>query len=51
MCTRYQLLERIDSVTPLYRGLYTNVSKQAINTLWIAVSNAFVLYLYDVLMS
>ena len=32
MCTRYQLLERIDSVTPLYRGLYTTVSKKAINT-------------------
>ena len=31
MCTRYQLLERIDSVTPLYRGLYTTVSKKAIN--------------------
>ena len=28
MCTRYQLLERIDSVTPLYRGLYTTVSKK-----------------------
>ena len=27
----YQLLERIDSVTPLYRGLYTTVSKKAIN--------------------
>ena len=32
MCTRYQFLERIDSVTPLYRGLYTTVSKKAINT-------------------
>ena len=27
-----QLLERIDSVTPLYRGLYTTVSKKVINT-------------------
>ena len=26
MCTRYQLLEHIDSVTPLYRGLYTTAS-------------------------
>ena len=49
MCTRYQLLERIDSVTPLYRVLYT--SKKAINTVWFAVSNVFILYLYDVLMS
>ena len=32
MCTRYQLLERIDSVTPLYRGLYTTVSKKVIST-------------------
>ena len=51
MCTRYQLLERIDSVTPLYRGLYTTVSKKAINMVWFAVSNVFLLYLYDVLMS
>ena len=28
MCTCYQLLKRIDSVTPLYRGLYTTASKQ-----------------------
>ena len=51
MCTRYQLLERKDSVTPLYRGLYTTVSKKAINMVWFAVSNVFLLYLYDVLMS
>ena len=51
MCTRYQLLERIDSVTSLYSGLYTHVSKKAINTVWFAVSNVFLLYLYDVLMS
>ena len=31
MCTRYQLLERIYSVTPLYRGLCTTVSKKVIN--------------------
>ena len=45
------LLERIDNVTPLYRGLYTNVSKKAISTVLFAVSNAFLLYLYDILMS
>ena len=45
------LLERIDSVTPLYRGLYTNVSKKAISTVLFAVSNVFLLYLYDILMS
>ena len=31
VCTRCQLLELIDSVTPLYRGLYTTVSKKVIN--------------------
>ena len=44
------LLERIDSVTPLYRGFYTNVSKKAISTVLFAVSNVFLLYLYDILM-
>ena len=28
MCTRYELLERIDSVTPLYSVFYTTASKQ-----------------------
>ena len=51
MCTRYQLPERIYSVTPLYRGLYTTVSKKVINTVLFAVSNALVLYLYTILMS
>ena len=51
MCTCYQLLERIDSVTPLYRGRYTTVSKKAINTVWFAVSTVFLFDLYDVLMS
>ena len=45
------LLERIDSVTPLYRGLDTNVSKKAISTVSFAVSNVFLLFLYDILMS
>ena len=39
------------SVTPLYRGVYTNVSKKAISTVLFAVSNVFLLYLYDILMS
>ena len=41
MCTPYQLLERIDSVTPLFRGLYTTVMKKAINTVRFTVSNVF----------
>ena len=45
MCTRYQLLERIDSVTPLYRGFIQMSVKKAINTVWFAVSNVFLLYL------
>ena len=42
------LLERTDSIT---RGLYRNVSKKAISTVSFAVSNVFLLYLYDILMS
>ena len=34
---RCQLLERIDSVTPSFRGLLTNVSKKAINKVLFAV--------------
>ena len=46
MCTLYQLLERIDSVTPLYRGLYTTVSKKAINTVWFAVSSISIVFVW-----
>ena len=37
----YQILERIDSVTPLYRGIYTTVNKKDLNTVIFAVSNVF----------